>query len=104
MKKNALITGVTGGIGQAICQSLKDKFNLILVARNEGMLDEVLKENKSVIKRIKCDLANFNQIREMIEEINKIELDVDVLVNNAGITDDSLFIRMGYENGKMLLT
>ncbi len=97
MKKNALITGATGGIGQSICKSLKDKFNLILVARNESKLDEVLKENKSVIKRIKCDLTNFNQIREMIEEINKTQLDVDVLINNAGITDDSLFMRMSYE-------
>ena len=38
MKKNALITGATGGIGLAIVEVLSKKFNLILVARNEKNL------------------------------------------------------------------
>ena len=41
MKKNALITGATGGIGMAIVDILSKKFNLILVARNEEKLEQL---------------------------------------------------------------
>ena len=57
MKKNALITGATGGIGLATVDILSKKFNLILVARNEKKLEELSSKNNS-IKCIKCDLSN----------------------------------------------
>ena len=97
MKKNVLVTGATGGIGEAICNKLKKNYNLILVSRNKEKLINFMKDNKSIIKRLTCDLKDSNQIKKMIEEIFSKNLNVDILVNNAGITDDSLFIRMNYE-------
>ena len=41
MKKNALITGATGGIGKAIVDVLSKNFNLVLVARNKEKLDTI---------------------------------------------------------------
>ena len=97
MKKNALITGATGGIGMAIVDILSKKFNLILVARNEEKLEQLSSKNNSVLQHIKCDLANPNEIKRLIEKINMENLAIDVLVNNAGINDDSLFLRMNTE-------
>ena len=97
MKKNVLVTGATGGIGEAICNKLKKNYNLIVVSRNKERLINFMKDNKSIIKRLTCDLKDSNQIKKMIEEIISINLNIDILVNNAGITDDSLFIRMNYE-------
>ena len=97
MKKNVLVTGSTGGIGEAICNKLKKNYNLIVVSRNKEKLINFMKDNKSIIKRLTCDLNDSNQIKKMIEEIVSINLNIDILVNNAGVTDDSLFIRMNYE-------
>ena len=97
MKKNALITGATGGIGMAIVDILSKKFNLILVARNEEKLEQLSSKNNSVLQYIKCDLSNPNEIKRLIEKINMENLAIDVLVNNAGINDDSLFLRMNTE-------
>ena len=94
MKKNALITGATGGIGLAIVKVLSKKFNLILVARNEKKLDEISSKNNSILKCMKCDLSDVNEIKVLTEKIIKDNINVDILVNNAGINNDSLFLRM----------
>lgn len=94
MKKNALITGATGGIGLAIVEVLSKKFNLILVARNEKKLDEISSKNNSILKCIKCDLSDVNEIKVLTDKIIKDKINVDILVNNAGINNDSLFLRM----------
>ena len=95
-EKNVLLTGATGGIGEAICSKLKN-YNLVVVSRNEEKLKNFMKDNKLIIKRITCDLKDSKQITKMIEEVISSNLNIDILVNNAGVTDDSLFIRMNYE-------
>ena len=97
MKKNVLLTGATGGIGEAICHKLSKNYNLVVVSRNQEKLKNFMKDNQSIIKRITCDLKDSVQIIKMIEEVVSANLNIDVLVNNAGVTDDSLFIRMNYE-------
>ena len=94
MKKNALITGATGAIGRAIIDVLSKNFSLVLVARNEKMLDELSSTNNSIIKSIRCDLSNPEDIKVLVEKIKNDSINIDVLVNNAGINDDSLFLRM----------
>ena len=94
MKKNALITGATGGIGLAIVEVLSKKYNLILVARNEKKLDEISSKNNSILKCMKCDLSDVDEIKILTEKIIKDKINVDILVNNAGINNDSLFLRM----------
>ena len=84
MKKNVLLTGATGGIGKAICSKLKN-YNLVVVSRNEEKLKNFMKDNKSIIKRITCDLKDPNQITKMIEEVISSNLNIDILVI-AGVT------------------
>ena len=86
--KNVLVTGATGGIGKAICNKLKKNYNLIVVSRNKEKLINFMTDNKSIIRRIPCDLKDSNQITKMIEEIVTTNLNVDILVNKAGVTDD----------------
>ena len=97
MKKNALITGATGGIRKAIVDVLSKNFNLVLVARNKEKLDTISQKNNSVIQSVKCDLSRFDEIEILIKKLNSEDLNIDVLVNNAGINNDSLFLRMNSE-------
>ena len=103
MKKNALITGATGGIGKAIVDVLSKNFNLVLVARNKEKLDTISQKNNSVIQSVKCDLSRFDEIEILIKKINSEDLNIDVLVNNAGINNDSLFLRMNSEKWESVI-
>ncbi len=103
MNKTALITGATRGIGKQIALTLaQNGYDIAINYRTEN---EALKETKKEIeeKGVKCltvqgDVSNFEDcerfVKEIIEEYGKI----DVLVNNAGITKDTLLMRMRKED------
>lgn len=103
MNKTALITGATRGIGKQIALTLaQNGYDIAINYRTEN---ETLKETKKEIeeKGVKCltvqgDVSNFEDcerfVKEIIEEYGKI----DVLVNNAGITKDTLLMRMKKED------
>ena len=90
-------------LGQAIADVLSKKFNLVLIARNEKKLEKISSAFCSSTKYFKCDLSNPEDIKTLIEKINKAEMNVDVLVNNAGINDDSLFLRMNSEKWESVI-
>ena len=79
----------------------KLQFNIGL--KKSDKLQNFMKDNKSIMKRITCNLKDPNQITQMIEKVISANLNVDILVNNAGVTDDSLFIRMNYEKWKNVI-
>ncbi len=103
MNKTALITGATRGIGKQIALTLaQNGYDIAINYRTEN---EALIETKKQIeeKGVKCltvqgDVSNFEDcerfVKEIIEEYGKI----DVLVNNAGITKDTLLMRMKKED------
>ncbi len=103
MNKTALITGATRGIGKQIALTLaQNGYDIAINYRTEN---DALKETKKQIeeKGVKCltvqgDVSNFEDcekfVKEIIEEYGKI----DVLVNNAGITKDTLLMRMKKED------
>ncbi|MBE6053389.1 MAG: SDR family oxidoreductase [Clostridium sartagoforme] len=84
-----LITGATTGIGYELAKLYaKDKNNLILVARNEERLKEV-KDELSLyninVYIIAVDLSVDNSCEKILEFVNKNNLSVDILINNAGL-------------------
>jgi hypothetical protein len=77
----ALITGASSGIGRDIAFYLSERgYDLILVSKT--MDNKLLKEFKTKVKHISCDLSNINEVYKLYEK-TKAE-DIDVLVNNAG--------------------
>ena len=102
-KKKILITGATGGIGNA----LVDKFSnfgatIFATGTNEDKLKN-LKKNYSNINVEKFRLDDHDKIEGFIETVNETLGGLDILVNNAGITLDNLSIRLTEENWKKVL-
>ncbi len=95
MKKLALVTGGTRGIGAAISLALKNK-GFIVIANfydNDEAADNFSKQNS--IETIKWNVANFNECIRAIEKIEQaFEQPISVLVNNAGIIRDMMLHKM----------
>lgn len=91
--KTVLITGATGGLGHSIANEFYEKeFHLILTGTNEAKLDALRSKFVRNTKIIKCNLAKASEINDLFDDIKPIS--IDILINNAGITKDNLFLRM----------
>ena len=92
---NIILTGATGGIGRSILYSLnKCNAKIIATGTNENKLNQI-KEQFTNVQVKKFDILNHSSIEKFIDECNEIfEGKIDVLINNAGITQDNLTIRM----------
>ncbi len=91
--KTVLITGATGGLGQSIANEFYEKeFDLILTGTNDKKLNDLRLKFKKKTKVIKCNLATISEIENLFDQIKPNS--VDILINNAGITKDNLFLRM----------
>ena len=92
---NIILTGATGGIGRSILYSL-NKYNAKIIATgtNENKLNQIKEKYRNVQVK-KFDILNHSSIEKFIDECNEIfESKIDVLINNAGVTQDNLTIRM----------
>jgi uncharacterized protein len=88
-RKTALITGASGGIGEALARTLAQHgYNLILVARTMSKLEalgaELIAKNGVEAVSIASDLSAFDASEKLIADLEARGLNVDVLVNNAG--------------------
>lgn len=92
-----LITGGTRGIGKAIAQRFKEVgAKVYITGTNKERTLEVAREIE--VKGVKMDVSDREEVKKVVSEIVESEGKIDVLVNNAGITRDSLFIRMKDED------
>ena len=93
--KNVLITGATGGIGSAILDIFyKNEFNIIASGTNEDKLKKLQDKYSERVSTIKCDLSDENQINHLVSQAQSSCDNIDILINNAGITKDNVFLRM----------
>jgi uncharacterized protein len=95
-KETALITGASSGFGYEFAKLFaKDGYDVILVSRNGEKLQDVAQEIKSQYNVrtivIEKDLANAGAAEELYNEVKKHHIDVDVLVNNAGVGERGFF-------------
>ena len=102
--KNIIITGASGGIGNSIVKRLHECGANILASGTKLEKLEELKSKYENIKVLKFDISATNQIEEFIENASK-ELggSLDCIINNAGITQDNLAIRMSLEEWKKVI-
>ena len=102
--KKIIITGATGGIGNSIVKRLSDAGAKILAT---GTRLEKLDELKSKFKNtdiLKFDISKGEEIEEFIENATKqLGGGLDCLINNAGITQDNLAIRMNIDEWKKVI-
>lgn len=103
MNKAALITGGTRGIGKQIAIELaKNGYDIAINYRKDN--DDLLHTKKDIEnENVKCiavkgDISNFEDSKKMADEVVKEFGEIDVLVNNAGITKDMLMLRMSKED------
>ena len=102
--KNIIVTGATGGIGNSIIKKLNQSSANILASGTRIEKLEELKNKYENIKILKFDIAQSNKVEEFVEQASK-ELGgkLDCVVNNAGITQDNLAIRMSIEEWQKVI-
>jgi short-subunit dehydrogenase len=107
---NALITGASAGIGREFARQLASRAkSLILIARGEQRLNELSDElnqqypNVAVSIR-KTDLADLAHLNELLAWLDRETIDVDLLINNAGLGDSGAFATSDpIRNNQMIL-
>ena len=93
--KNVLITGATGGIGSSILKLFyNNNYNVCVTGTNMDKLNEIEVNYKGKVKCISCNLNEELQIESLVQQSNEYYGSTDILINNAGITRDNLFLRM----------
>jgi uncharacterized protein len=94
---NALITGASAGIGREFARQLAGRANsMILIARREEELlqlnHELQQQHENLRVHIrKVDLSNIAQLKELMKSLDREQINVDFLINNAGLGDAGFF-------------
>ena len=102
--KNIIITGASGGIGNSIIKKLNEAGANILASGTRMEKLEELKENFKNIKILKFDISQKDKVEEFIENsTNELGGSLDGIVNNAGITQDNLAIRMSIDEWQKVI-
>ena len=99
-RKTGFISGASRGIGEAIAITLSKEYDVIInYANSEAGAKAVLAklDPSGKHKMMQCDVANEQDVKEMMDTIVKEYGHLDVVVNNAGITKDNLLLRMREE-------
>ena len=101
-QKVAYVTGGMGGIGTAICQRLhKDGFKVIAGCGPTRDYNKWLDEQKALGYTFYASVGNVGDWDSTVEAFTKAKAEhgsIDVLVNNAGITKDRMFLKMSKED------
>ncbi len=101
--KNIIVTGASGGIGNSILEKLYEcGANLLATGTRVEKLEE-LKNKFDKIRILKFDISQLDKIEEFIEKASNELGGLDCIVNNAGITQDNLAIRMSIEEWKKVI-
>ena len=100
-KRVAIVTGASRGIGAAIARQLAGGgCHVVAVARSADKLAEVVTQIESAggsAEAMSCDISDSKAVQAMVDAVADKHGRIDVLVNNAGITRDTLLLRMDDE-------
>jgi 3-oxoacyl-[acyl-carrier protein] reductase len=101
--KNIIVTGASGGIGNSIVEKLNNCGANILATGTRLEKLEELKSKFNNIKILKFDISQSDKIEEFIDNAANELGGLDCIVNNAGITQDNLAIRMSIDEWKKVI-
>ena len=96
MAETALITGASAGIGEEFARKLAGRgSDLILVARRKDRLEKLAEEVPTTAHVIECDLGS--EAAKLPDEVAKLGVEVDLLINNAGFGTRGRFLELDPE-------
>ncbi len=101
--KKILITGASGGIGQALVKKFISLGGNVVGSGSRSEKLDALKKNFPDIKIKKLDLSEHSRIEEFIEDVSLELGGLDILINNAGTNVDNLSLRMKDEEWKKVI-
>ena len=101
---NIILTGATGVIGNSILEKLSSAGSNILATGTNHEKLKNMKEKYKNLDILRFDISDHGRIDEFVENCSKIFSNkIDILINNAGITQDNLSIRMKEEEWKKVI-
>ena len=101
--KTAIITGASRGIGSGIARVFAENGSNVAFTYSSSVdsaikLQDELLEHGVKVKSYKSDASDFNSSQKLITDVINDFGQIDILINNAGITKDNLLMRMGEED------
>ena len=102
--KKALVTGATGGIGGAIARALhKQGADVAISGTRKEALDQLAAELGSRVHVLPCNLSDAAAVEALVPAAEEAMGQVDILVCNAGITKDNLFVQLRDEDFEQVI-
>ncbi|MCT7904208.1 3-oxoacyl-[acyl-carrier-protein] reductase FabG [Candidatus Ornithobacterium hominis] len=103
--KTAVITGATRGIGKGILEVFVENGCRVAFtyASSKKAADEIEEKYGDKVKGFQSDASDFDAAQKLIEEVLGVFGQVDILINNAGITKDNLLMRMSFEDWQKVI-
>jgi len=101
--KTALVTGATGGIGGAIARALHAQGAKVAISGTRREVLDTLAAELGGAPVLPCDLSNKDSVEALFPDAEKALGQVDILVANAGITKDNLFVALKDEDWDLVL-
>ena len=101
--KKIIITGASGGIGNSVVKLLSENGAQILATGTKIEKLEELKRKFKNVNILKFNISKNNEIEKFIEDASNKIGGLDCIINNAGITQDNLAIRMSLEEWQKVI-
>jgi len=96
--RTALVTGATGGIGGAIARGLHQQGATVAISgTRREVLDALAAELKERVHALPCNLAQAQEVEALVPAAEERMGKLDILIANAGITRDNLFVQLSDE-------
>ena len=97
--KTALVTGATGGIGAAVARALHSQGATVAISGTRAaVLETLASEFGSRVHVLPCDLADKDAVERLVPDAEAKMEKLDILVANAGVTKDNLFVQLKDED------
>jgi 3-oxoacyl-[acyl-carrier protein] reductase len=97
--KTALVTGATGGLGGAMARALHKQGAAVAISgTRKEILDQLAGELKDRVHILPCDLSDKDQVEALVPQAEEKMQKLDILVANAGVTKDNLFVQLRDED------